>query len=219
MESERTSSSGPEPAPAGAPSPSSAPRPRRRLRIALAVLAAAGLGLVLLRRPLLEAVPAALVLSEPEEPGDAIVVLAGDGGERVEHAVELWKKGLSRSGLVLVSGGALYHRTTWADLMAAHAVELGVPREKVLLQSVSRTTAEDARESLAILAARGDVRSIVLVTSAWHSRRAKREFERASGGRFAVRSCPCAPPALEGDWWHDGPATRAVVTELLKYLW
>src|SRR5438128_2058259 len=121
---------------------------RRRLKIALAVAGALALALVLARRPVLEAIPRALVLAEPDEPADAIVVLAGDGGERVERAVDLWKRGLSRTGLLVVSGGPLYWKTTWADLMAAHAQALGVPREKIVLQSVSRTTAEDARETL-----------------------------------------------------------------------
>jgi uncharacterized SAM-binding protein YcdF (DUF218 family) len=181
------------------------------------VLALSALGIFLARRPLLGALPPLLVAADPEEPADAIVVLAGDQGERVEQAAALWKKGLSRTGLLLCSGGRVYHATTWAALMAAHAEELGVPHERILLQDRSRTTVEDARFSIPLLEARG-VHSIVLVTSAWHSRRAKRTFEREAPG-LRVVSCPAPPPAIEGDWWHDAEATRSVVTELLKYLW
>jgi uncharacterized SAM-binding protein YcdF (DUF218 family) len=197
------------------------PSPRRRSlwRWAIGVVLVSALALFLARRPILEAIPRTLAAADPEEPGDAIVVLAGDQGERVEHAVELWKRGFARSGVFLVSGGPVYATTTWAELMAAHAVSLGVAREKILIQGRSRTTTEDATESLALLRARDDVRTIVLVTSAWHSRRAKAEFVNASGDRFRVVSCPCAPPVLATDWWHDAPATRAIVTEVLKYLW
>jgi uncharacterized SAM-binding protein YcdF (DUF218 family) len=199
------------------PTPPDPPRGRRRWRWVLGALLLGALGVFLARRPLLEAVPPLLVVADPDEPADAIVVLAGDQGERVEQAVLLWKKGLSRTGLLLCSGGRVYHATTWAALMAAHAEELGVPREKIVLQDRSRTTVEDARFSFEVLKARG-VSSIVLVTSAWHSRRAKRTFEREAPGLHVV-SCPAPPPAIEGDWWHDAEATRAVVTELLKYLW
>jgi uncharacterized SAM-binding protein YcdF (DUF218 family) len=186
----------------------------RRALVALAILA---VGLLLLYRPVLEAIPPRLVAQDEEETGDVIVVLAGDSGERVERACELWKKGRSRSGLLVCSGGRLYHTTTWASLMAAHARELGVPQERILEQGKSRTTVEDARYTIELLRDK-DVKSIVLVTSAWHSRRAKRCFEREAPS-IRIISCPSAAPRVEGDWWHDAEATRAIVTEVLKYLW
>lgn len=191
---------------------------RRRWQRVLVGLVVATLGLFLARRPILNAVPPLLVTSEPEETADAIVVLAGDSGARVVRAVELWKKGRSSAGVFAVSGGPIYHATTWAALMAAHAEELGVPRASIVLQDRSRTTVEDARYTLELLEKRG-VKSIVLVTSAWHSRRAKRCFETAAEGRVRVVSCPAPPPSLEGDWWQDAEATRAIVTEILKYAW
>jgi len=183
------------------------------------VLAALALALFLARRPILNAVPASLVVSDPEEPADAIVVLAGDQGERVVHAVSLWKRSRPRTGLLVCSGGLIYHETTWASLMAKHAEELGVPRSSILLQDRSRTTMEDARFTCEQLLARGDVKSILLVTSAWHSRRAKKCFEREAGERLRVVSCPAPPPSFEDGWWRDAEATRAIATEVLKYLW
>ncbi len=193
--------------------------PRRRWPKVLAAIALLALGLFLARRPLLGAIPPLLVTQDPEETADAIVVLAGDQGGRVVRAVELWKQGRASKKVFAVSGGPIYHSTTWAALMAAHAEELGVPRASIVLQDRSRTTVEDARFTLEQLGARGDVKSIVLVTSAWHSRRAKRCFERAALGRVRVVSCPAPPPPLEGDWWQDAEATRAIVTEVLKYFW
>jgi uncharacterized SAM-binding protein YcdF (DUF218 family) len=192
---------------------------RRKLQVALGVLALSIVTLYLARAPLLRAVPRAMRAEDPEEAADAVVVLAGDSGERVAHGVALWKKGLARTGLFVVSGGPIYQDVTWSRLMADHAVVLGVPREKILEQRVSRTTEEDARETVALLVAR-DVKSIVLVTSSYHSRRAKAEFVRASEGRVRVISCPAAPPPIEeGEWWTDGPATRSIATEALKWLW
>ncbi|MBI3724297.1 YdcF family protein [bacterium] len=217
---------GPIPAPGpatptpGGEGPPARPRWRRGCARAAIVLAALSLALFLARRPILEAVPRALTVEDPEETADAIVVLAGDGGERVEHAVALWKRGRSRTGLLVLSGGPIYWKTTWSSLMAAHAEALGVPRENLLEQATSTTTREDASDTVDLLVARGDVRSIVLVTSAWHSRRAKAHFERAAAGReLRVISCPCPAPVLENGWWHDAPSTRGIVTEVLKYLW
>ncbi len=102
------------------PTPRELPPRRRRWRWILAALVVSALGLFLARRPLLNAVPPLLVVADPEEPADAIVVLAGDQGERVEHAVLLWKRGLSRTGLLLCSGGRVYHKATCAAMSAAH---------------------------------------------------------------------------------------------------
>lgn len=194
------------------------PRVRRRRAILIIVPVALLLLLYLARAPILEAVARALVHEDEERPADAIVVLAGDGGERTERAVELWRRGLSRSGLLVVAGGPLYHTTTWARLMAAHAEERGVPRARIVLQERSRTTGEDARETAAILEARG-VGSIILVTSAWHSARARRRFLEAGGGRLEVISCPVPAPRFPGGWWSDAAAARAVATEALKWVW
>jgi uncharacterized SAM-binding protein YcdF (DUF218 family) len=202
--------------------PATSARDRRIRRGCAAALGAAALlaaVVFFLRAPLLDAIPGCLVHEDPEETADAIVVLAGDAGERVQHGVELWKRGRSRTGLFVLSGGPIYEKTTWASLMAAHAESLGVPRASLLEQGTSRTTVEDARATLDLLLARSDVRSIVLVTSAWHSRRARAAFIEASAGRVRVVSCPAPAPRFENGWWHDAPATRAVVTEVLKYLW
>jgi uncharacterized SAM-binding protein YcdF (DUF218 family) len=188
---------------------------RRKIAVALAV---AALALLLSARPILRAIPRALVHDDGERTADAIVVLAGDGGERVERTAELWKKGLARTGLVFVSGGPIYHRTTWASLMAAHLEELGVPRDKIVRQELSRTTGEDAAETVKLLDAHG-VRSILLVTSAWHSARARRRFVEVCGDKTEVVSCPVREPELEGGWWNDPVAARAVATEVLKWLW
>jgi uncharacterized SAM-binding protein YcdF (DUF218 family) len=204
---------------APAPEPAKPSRFRRRCARVLVAAGVCALLLFLARGPILEAIPRALIEEDPEATADAIVVLAGDGGERVEHAVELWKRGRSRTKLLVLSGGPIYWQTSWSSLMAAHAVALGVPRENIVEQALSRTTKEDAKETVKLLLDRPDVRSIVLVTSAWHSRRAKKLFLKASAGKLEVISCPCPPPPAPDGWWHDDPQARAVATEVLKYLW
>ncbi len=143
--------------------------------------------------PLAEKGPRALLYAPKDslkDPPEAIVVLGsgrytdapeydlGDtvsayGLERLRYAATLQRK----TGLpILVSGGAPGGEdTAEADHMQAvlstdfHAHVKWVERE-------SRTTAENARYSQAMLAS-AKVRHVYLVTHAWHMRRAARVFE------------------------------------------
>jgi uncharacterized SAM-binding protein YcdF (DUF218 family) len=205
----------------GAPS-STTPLPappalrRRGCRAALCVLALLLLLALLAWRPVLRAIPPRLVEASPPRACDAIVVLAGDEkGRRVKRAVELFLAGRCPDGPLVVSGGMIYTDTTWAQLMADQAEHLGVPRARIVQQGRSRTTREDAQETLALLPGK---RTILLVTSPWHSGRAAAEFRAAAPPGVEIVSCPSE---VEGpdDWWTDPVATRALVMELLKRVW
>lgn len=80
---------------------------------------------------------------------------------------------------VVVSGGRgfdpLYAE---APVLARVLADLGVPREKILLEERSRDTVENARYTKEILEAKG-LRRPLLVTSAYHMKRAATAFHRA----------------------------------------
>lgn len=124
---------------------------------------------------------------------DAAVVLAGtvdlarstpdrvelyDRPERIIEGAELVRGG--RAGWLVISGGSgdpLRPEAREADYLAILARRLGVGSGKILLQGESRTTAEDAENTAAVLRRRG-IRSFFLVTSAFHMPRAVACFRR-----------------------------------------
>jgi uncharacterized SAM-binding protein YcdF (DUF218 family) len=127
-----------------------------------------------------------LEIREPFAALDAIVVLGApiepDGGlspavaERCVAAAGLWRAGGGR--VVVATGGVTRGAPrAEADAMAEALGELGVP--DVVVERASRTTAENARLSAPLLAARG-VRSLWLVSQPFHGRRSARLF-RAAG--------------------------------------
>ncbi|MEP7126480.1 MAG: YdcF family protein [Byssovorax sp.] len=76
--------------------------------------------------------------------------------------------------LVILSGAPPQLGAAMEDLIT----RLGVPRERVVVESASYSTRENAERSQAILRERG-FETVVLATSATHLRRAVHEFERA----------------------------------------
>lgn len=114
---------------------------------------------------------------------DAIVVLGGGIGassftpypelfqaaDRVWHAARLYKAG--KAPVVVPSG-------IGEELgSAVFLLDLGVPRQAILTENASRTTAENARYSYELLSKKG-IRKILLVTSAWHMRRSLMLYQR-----------------------------------------
>jgi uncharacterized SAM-binding protein YcdF (DUF218 family) len=91
---------------------------------------------------------------------------------RIIGAAGLFKE--SRFGLVILSGAPIEMGEGMEDLITS----LGVPKDRVVLESASYTTRQNAERSLVLLRERG-FDTIVVVTSAMHLRRAVREFERA----------------------------------------
>ena len=130
-------------------------------------------------------------LSDPK--GDVIVLL---GGGAYEWAPDLTGEGAPSGEMlgrlvtavrlqkrlkvpVLVSGGnAFRNKASEAPIVKRFLVDLGVPENRIHLEGESRDTRENAILSAAILR-RAGYASPVLVTSAFHMRRAVLLFERA----------------------------------------
>ncbi len=199
--------------------------PRRGARGKRLALGCAGLLLagVAATPPLARGAPALLIERSAPRRADALIVLGGDHrGGRIDAAAALFAAGHVPEGPFLISGGPLYAELTWAEVMRGRALERGVPPARIWLQDRSRTTVEDAAFTVALLDARlasppGRRAVLLLVTSAWHSRRAAAALRAAAGERYEVVSCPAPDP--DPRWWRDPEATRALVTEVLKYLW
>lgn len=119
----------------------------------------------------------------------ALVVLAGGlrtyepsipPRERLDAATQSRVLGAARLyhahgfGLVVLSGAPVAESEAMDDLITT----LGVPRERILRESASQSTRENASYCARILQERG-VSQVVLATSASHLRRAVREFARA----------------------------------------
>ena len=104
-----------------------------------------------------EPVDALLVLGSP---ADLDGSLKPDQRWRVNEAVAEYRRG--RAPRVLFSGGAAANRFVESEVMAAYAMQLGLPRSAILTETGSRTTVENLRESERVLDAHGWRRAEVI---------------------------------------------------------
>ena len=111
---------------------------------------------------------------------DAVVVITGGKG-RIEHGIEVLSDGQARRMLVAGADPAV----TKKDLVRRLGGKERLVRCCVDLGSESVDTRSNAEESLRWLAAHR-YRSLRLITSDWHMRRARYEFHKVLGPNYEV---------------------------------
>lgn len=156
-----------------------------------------------------------LVVDDPLQKVDVIVVLSGDRGERVEHAVDLYKKGYADK--LLITGGIVYDNITICDLMAEHAIRLGVPPEAIIREEEADSTYENAVLSKDMLQEM-HIKKAIIVSSNYHMRRVKLTFDRVYSGSGVVL---IYSPAIDRNydainWWKDNKGIMFVINEYVK---
>ncbi len=143
---------------------------------------------------------APLLVDDSSAQADAIVVLGGgvigdcepniNSLRRTIHGARLFRA--KRAPLLVMTGGAASEGCPVAAAMMGFAGELGVPDEKMVVESKSRSTKENGELTAPLLRAQGASR-ILLVTDRLHMLRAKGVFEHHG---FTVE--PKSVPIYEG---------------------
>ncbi len=157
-----------------------------------------------------------LVRMDAPARADVIVVLAGDrDGYRVLTAANLVRLGLAPRALV--SSGETIYGVYESELAIRFAVGRGYPAEYFEpVNTGANSTVEEISRLLPELRRRG-CRRILLVTSDYHTRRARAIFRRLAGGdpQVLVIGAP-APPFAPASWWQTRPGRKIFLQELVK---
>ena len=187
--------------------------PRRRvLAGAAVVLAMAGLVATIAR----DETARFLVLDDPPGTCDAIVVMAGDPDyERTTSAVALMRA--QNVPTLILTGGEAGPGDS-AESLRAKAIELGVPAARIRIETRSHSTRQAVLAVAPILQSL-EARTVTLVTSPYHQRRATAAARRAWPG-VTVRSGAASPSMWSPrGWWTASRSRRVVLTEYAKLLY
>jgi len=139
---------------------------------------------------------------------DAIVAISGgDTTARTNEAIKLFKNGW---GQVLIFSGAAADKSgpSNARVMEEQAISAGVDPTDILIDEASETTAQNAAETSNIFKTNG-ITSAIIVTSAYHERRAMLEFDKRATG-VEIRGHPVATDNQWGPFWWLTPTGWAL---------
>lgn len=186
----------------------------------LALSAVAGLLLVLylVRSPILRGFAEWWIVDEEPQVSHAIVVLGGDSvfGDRVRHAVELYRRGWATR--IILSGMTLRANFNETVLMEREAITLGVPKESlILLDHNARSTIEEGL-ALRELLSQEKIRRVIIVTSNFHTRRARMILRAVfEDGGVEMRVSAASDVRFESRrWWERRTSRNTFLLELLK---
>lgn len=151
------------------------------------------------------------------QPADAIVAVSGgDTTARTQEAVALYKNGWATK---LIFSGAAQDKSgpSNAEAMRRIALSSGVPNGDIITEEYSATTKENAENTQNILA-ENEIKSVILVTSGYHQRRAGLEFMARSEGNISLRNHPVASDNqwAGGWWWLTPTGWYLAISELVK---
>ena len=134
---------------------------------------------------------------------DAIVAVSGgDTKARTDMAVDLYKNGWAKT---LIFSGAAQDKTgpSNAAVMKEIAINAGVPDGTIYIDEYSETTKQNAENSQTIFT-KLNIKSIILVTSGYHQRRASLEFNKRTHN-VTILNHPVKTDKDWSFWWWTNP--------------
>ena len=157
-----------------------------------------------------------LIAADPPRPADAAVVLAGDPDyERTKTGARLLLAGEVR--LLILTGGEPGPGDSATSLRDV-ALRAGVPPERIRMELVSRST-HGSMEAIRPILEREGIRSLAVVTSPYHQRRAVWAARKTLKG-IEIVSRPADPAGWgPGGWWKTRWNRRIVLSEYGKLVY
>lgn len=170
-----------------------------------------------------------LVVEDELVEADVILPLAGGTLDREIEAAELFRQGFAPR-IVLTREPELptlayleergIHLPVAEEVRLRVLVELGVPRERISFLAGNVRSTMDEAEAVAAWAVDANVGRVIVVSSPYHTARAKHTFERFAGNsrtQFIVRPTTLSEFSPE-NWWTRRDMLRLGIVELEKLL-
>jgi uncharacterized SAM-binding protein YcdF (DUF218 family) len=167
------------------------------------------------RHPILRFAAESWVIDEPAPHADALVVLGDDNfyADRATHAAELFRQGVAP--VVVASGRRLRPDAGIAELMEHDLVERGVPRDKIVRFMQDSDNTKEEAEAVAQLAKDRHWKSLVIVTSNYHTRRTRYIYGRVIPTGITVSVASARDGEFDPErWWEKRKSIKLFTREL-----
>lgn len=106
--------------------------------------------------------------------------------DRLFQAIELYHKGVFEKFFLSGGSGEIFNQKhKESEILKEYLILLGIPREDIIVEKESKNTYENAVESAKILQPRNNENTYLLITSAFHMRRASGCFAK-QGFEFEI---------------------------------
>jgi uncharacterized SAM-binding protein YcdF (DUF218 family) len=151
---------------------------------------------------------------------DAIVVLDGETDRRPALGLELMRQGYSPRVLLDASTDARIYRWTRAEIAEqyVHALPPEVASSVSVCGISALSTVDEAKQARRCLEAVG-ARSLLVVTSEYHTRRALSVFRHTLAGRSIGVAGAVEPDQFGLRWWRHRQWAKVTLREWMALIW
>jgi uncharacterized SAM-binding protein YcdF (DUF218 family) len=170
--------------------------------------------LYLARRPILRFAAEEWIVEDSLDKADALIVLGDDNfyADRATRGAQLFREG--KSPVVVASGRRLRPNAGVAELMEHDLFERGVPKDKIVRFVHDADSTLEEAQALVKLAKEKKWHSVIVVTSNFHTRRARYIFRHVFPQGIEVR----VASARDGDfdpehWWEKRKSIKELTLE------
>lgn len=175
--------------------------------------------LYLARHPIFRLVGEGWVVEDTLDHSDAILVLSDDNfyADRATRASQVYRQGLA--AVVVASGRRLRPYAGIAELIEHDLIERGVPKDKILKVAHDADNTREEAKALLQVAKQKKWRSVIVVTSNYHTRRARYIFRHVFPEDISIR----VTGARDGDfdpevWWEKRISVKELMREIAGML-
>src|SRR6202162_3242823 len=167
------------------------------------------------RRPILRLAGESWVVEDPLQQSDALLLLSDDNffADRATRASELYLQKLAP--VVVASGRRLRPSAVIAELREHDLIERGVPKERIIRFPHDADNTREEAQALRALAVEKSWHSVIVVTSNYHTRRARYIFQRVFPESVTVRVASARDGEFDPEhWWENRKSLKEFTREL-----
>jgi len=141
-----------------------------------------------------------LVIADPLENTDAVAALSGGNIDRVEFATELIQEKYADL-LILTETGQNVPELgrSYTTLLKTEAIRLGIPNSAILFTDQPASSTYEEAQSIKQLMQRNDLRSVIVVTDAYHTFRTRLIFQEV----FSDSDLKAIVRPVGGQWYRS----------------
>ena len=171
------------------------------------------------RHPIMRFAAESWVIDEPAAHADALLLLGDDNfyADRATRAAEMIRHGVAP--VVVASGRRLRPSAGVAELQEHDLIERGVPKDKIIRFPHDADSTLEEAAALARLCSERHFRSVIVVTSNYHARRARHIFAKVFPPGIAVSVAGAHDGDFDPDhWWEKRKSEELFMHEIVGML-
>jgi uncharacterized SAM-binding protein YcdF (DUF218 family) len=206
------------------PTTAASPRRRRRWLRVLLVFMLIGITAAVTAKhwavPLLQRYALSFRINQPEK-SDAICILLGDFRVRPFRAAELYFRGYAPQVLIADFPEDMFYGSLESQLAQVMTLKIGLPADKLVrIRGRVTSTQEEARFYREYAETHG-LKSLLVVTSSFHTRRSRWIFDKVFAGSGIKLSFAAArqPYIDESNWFYSDEGLVTYFSETLKTIY